>query len=239
MSRSKGNKLRWVVGIHSVMEALSVNPGWVEEVYVQEDKSQQLSEVVQLAQKKSLKVKERKRPFFADLSEGHQGVAVSLNQRPRWDGTLKETSIVAFLDEITDPHNLGAILRTAWLMNVEVLFIPKNRAAGLTPTTCKVASGGAEHVPIEEVHFTSQAEELKKQGYWIFGLSEKGEQVLPQMDLPGKMALVLGAEGSGLRSSTQKMCDELVRVPQSSAKASYNASVAFSLATYEFFRKQF
>lgn len=219
------------------MEALSVHPDWVEEVFVQEGKTQQLADFVQLAQKKSLKVKERKRTFFADLSEGHQGVAVSMKDRPRWDGKLKERSVVAFLDEITDPHNLGAILRTAWLMNVEVLFVPKNRAVGLTPTVCKVASGGAEHVPIEEAHFTSQAEDLKKQGYWIFGLSEKGGQTLPQMKLPEKVALILGAEGSGLRTSTQKLCDELVRLPQSSAKASYNASVAFSLATYEFFRQ--
>ena len=233
--KSSKNPLRWVVGIHSCREALLSHPQWVEEVAVQDSKDQDLAEFEELSKKKSLKFKFVGKKFLNNIAESHQGVAVALSDRPRWDdkASQKQRSLVVFLDGITDPHNLGAILRTAWLLEVDGIFIPKERSVDLTPIACKVASGGAEHVPIDPVHFGSQLDWFKKEGYWIFGLSEEGKGLLPQVNFPEKTVLIVGAEDKGLRASTAKFCDELIQIPQTAGGSSYNASVAFAISAYE------
>jgi len=228
---------RWVVGTHSCFEALASRADWVEEVVCLEGKefSEAEAKCLKPFQKKS---QIRGKGFFDKLSEVHQGIAVRLSERPRWGEGHPQKPLVAFLDGLNDPHNLGAILRTGWLFDMGGLFLPKNRTVTLTPTVAKIASGGAEHVPIEEVHFQSQTEGLKKQGYWIFGLSEKAEVSLFDVDLPKKTAFIMGAEGKGMRSSSENLCDQLVSIPQVTSAASLNVSVAFSLAVYEYQRQQ-
>ena len=228
---------RIVVGLHASREALNVNASWVQDLIIMEGQERELHPLVQLAQNKKIKVKNKGKKYFNALSEGHQGVAVVLNERPRWDDTMaeKDESLVVFLDGITDPHNLGAILRTAWLFNVDGIFIPKNRRVDLTPVVCKVASGGAEHVPVESCHFGSQLTWFKEQNYWVHGLREKGES-LPRQKTGGKTVLVVGAEGKGMRSSTENFCDQFVSIPQVESGSSFNASVAFSICAYEYTR---
>lgn len=240
MSRGR-NQARWVVGKHSVEEALRTNPQWASEVCIHEGRSNEFQSLQAMAKKNQVPFKEKGRKFFNGLADGHQGVAIAMNDRPRWDDSVaeKENSLVVFLDGITDPHNLGAILRTAWLLEVDGLFIPKNRAVDLTPVACKVASGGAEHVPVESCQFQSQLQWFKDQGYWVYGLSEKGQVLLPQQNPSNKTVLIVGAEGSGLRSSTEKFCDQLVSIPQVSGGSSYNASVAFAISAYEYSRHRF
>lgn len=238
MSRSKKNNNRWVVGQHASLEAIKHNPQWVGEVNFLEGKERDLESLVALAQKNKLTVKWRGKKHFNALAEGHQGVAVSMTDRPRWDDSLTENneSLVVFLDGITDPHNMGAILRTAWLMGVDGIFIPKDRAVDLTPVAAKVASGGAEHVPVESCHFASQLEWFKEKGYWVYALSEKGQVSLPQQKPSEKKVLVVGAEGKGIRKSTESFCDQFVSIPQVESGSSYNASVAFALCAYEYTR---
>lgn len=233
--------MRWVIGTHSAREAVQARSNWIHEVYIQEDKFRENQDIEELCKSHSIKVQSRGRKFFNNLAEGHQGVAVAVTERPRWDDekSEQEKSLVVFLDGITDPHNLGAILRTAWLLEVDGLFIPKDRRVDLTPVACKVASGGAEHVPVESVHFGSQLSWFKEQGYWIYGLSESGKMNLPQTNFPEKTVLIVGAEGKGLRSSTEKFCDELVHIPQATSGSSYNASVAFAMSAYECVRDRF
>lgn len=234
MSRNSGEQ-RTVVGLHSVEEAIKVNPQWVLEVSIMEGKDRECHHITQLCDKKKLKYKVRGKKHFNNLAEGHQGVAVTLSDRPRWqdEKAQQEESLVVFLDGITDPHNLGAILRTAWLLQVDGIFIPKNRRVDLTPVACKVASGGAEHVPVESCHFGSQLQWFKDQGYWVHGLRENGDVLLPQLKVGGKAVLVIGAEGKGMRSSTENFCDQFVSIPQVQTGSSYNASVAFALSAYE------
>ena len=142
------------------------------------------------------------------------------------------------LDGIEDPHNLGAILRTSWLTGVHGVLIPEDRAVGLTPTVHKVACGGVEHVPVEETtNFSNYAEDLKKKGYWIYGLSPRGKKSIFELDLPEKVVWAIGAEDKGMRVTTERLCDELVFIPQSSASASYNASVATAMALTETLRQ--
>lgn len=234
-------KTRWVIGTHACLEALKVNPQWIDELYVQEDKEREHQQIIGLSKKSRILVKTKGRKFFNALSDGSQGVAVSLTDRPRWDDSIaqKEQSLVVFLDGITDPHNLGAILRTSWLLEVDGLFIPKNRAVDLTPVVSKVASGGAEHIPVESCHFQTQLKWFKDQGYWVYGLSEKGNVLLPQQSPSVKTVLIVGAEGKGLRSSTENFCDQLVKIPQVASGSSYNASVAFAISAYEYSRHRF
>ncbi|NQZ20064.1 MAG: RNA methyltransferase, partial [Bdellovibrionales bacterium] len=178
MSKKKSSNLRWVIGIHSAEEALKERSDWVQEVLIQEDKDRELGFIQKLCEQRSVKFKTVGRKTLNNLADGHQGLAVAMNQRPLWDDSAidKEKSLVVFLDGITDPHNLGAILRTSWLLQVDGIFIPKDRRVDLTPVVCKVASGGAEHVPVNSVHFGSQLSWFKEQGFWIYGLSAKGSQ---------------------------------------------------------------
>lgn len=230
--RAGSSGQRWVVGTHACLEALKTHPDWVSEVAILDGRSPDplLEPSLQRFKKQT---KSRNKKFFSDLSEVHQGIAVKLTDRPQWQPSEASRQVVAMLDGLNDPHNLGAILRSAWLFDVKALFIPKNRTVSLTPTVCKIACGGAEHVPVEEVHFQSQIDEFKKQGFWVYGLSEKAKVPLPQMSFAEKSVLVIGAEGSGLRSSTLKQCDELVAIPQVDAGASLNASIAFAVVAYE------
>lgn len=239
--RNASSSQRWVIGQHAVYEAIKVHPGWVDAVHMQEDRQRELQSIEQICAAKRVPIRLQTKKYFGSMPEGHQGIAVTMNDRPRWDeaSAKKEKSLVAFLDGITDPHNLGAILRSAWLLEVDGIFIPKNRAVDLTPVTCKVASGGAEHVPVEAVHFQSQIQWFKDQGYWIFGFSEESQTVLPKHKFPEKSVIIIGAEGKGIRSSTENFCDQHLRIPQADSGSSYNASVAFAISAYEFHRQNF
>ena len=233
------DKARWVIGIHSCMETLKVRPKAVREILLREkwQDSQQLRDISDLAAEKRITVKTQSPTLLDRLGSGHQGVALAATESPTVDWTALEgraQASVILLDGIEDPHNLGAILRTAWLTGAAALVIPADRAVGLTPTVCKVASGGAEHVPVEVVSsLPSQIEDLKKLGFWVFGLAEAGTRMPWEFKLQGKVAWVVGSEGSGLRVPTERACDELVRLPQIASGSSYNASVAAAMAMME------
>jgi len=233
------SKGRWVIGQHAVEEAVKTHPGWVQELVFLEGRQREADQFSQQFSGRLPRIQFRGKKFLTDLGEGHQGLAARLSDRPRFaDDKLPEKSLVVFLDGLTDPHNLGAVLRSAWLMGAQALFIPKNRAVDLTPVAARVASGAAEHVPVETCHFISQLEWFKKQGYWVYGLSEKADQSLPKVQFAERSVLVVGAEGSGVRSSTAPLCDVSLSIPQVCQGPSYNASVAFAICAYDRARQQ-
>ena len=241
--RRERDKARWVIGIHSVEEVLKVRPRAIRELWLREKHldSQQLREIGDQAERLKIPIVTKTAAFLDKLGSGHQGVACAVTETPKidWD-ELKECSkaIVILLDGIEDPHNLGSILRTAWLTGVKAILIPADRAVGLTPTVCKIASGGAEHVAVEACsNLASELQTLKDAGFWSYGLSEKGERVPWEFDLDGKVAWVVGNEGSGLRVPTERACDELVRIPQVDSGSSYNASIALSMALMDTVRQ--
>lgn len=230
-----------MIGTHSCFEAIKVRPQWVDEVNILEGQHRDNESIIDLCKKKKIPLKEKGKKFFNTLPGGHQGVLVKMNNSPQWseECAQKEESLVVFLDGIEDPHNLGSILRTSWLLGVDGIFIPKNRRVDLTPVVCKVASGGVEHVPVESCHFGSQLEWFKEQGYWIYGLKEQGDVLLPQQNAARKSVLIVGSEGSGIRSSTENFCDQFFIIPQVEGGSSYNASVAFALSAYEMTRSRY
>jgi 23S rRNA (guanosine2251-2'-O)-methyltransferase len=126
------------------------------------------------------------------------------------------------------------MLRTGWLTGVAGILIPDDRAVGLTPSVCKVASGGAEHVPVESfTNLPSAIQDLKNAGFWVYGLSEKGVRKPWEFKLPKKVAWIVGSEGGGMRITTERACDELVKIPQVESGSSYNAAVAMAMALAE------
>lgn len=234
---------RVIVGNHAIKEALIVRPKQVKGFWLKNgwENSVDLRELEELARKNKVQVDTRQESVIDKFGSSHQGAALFVDGAPELDMNALENfdqSVVLMLDGIEDPHNLGAILRTSWLTGAHGVLIPEDRAVGLTPTVHKVACGGAEHVPVEETtNFANYAEELKKKGYWIFGLSPRGKRSIFELDLPAKVVWAIGAEDKGLRVTTERLCDELVFIPQSSASASYNASVATAMALTETLRQ--
>ncbi len=178
-------------------------------------------------------------------SERHQGVVARVEPLARshsLDDTLDAVAgapLLLVLDGVTDPHNLGACLRVADAAGVHAVVAPKDHAAGLSATVSKVASGAAETVPYLMVtNLARSLNELKERGIRIVGTADTAPRTLYEADLTGPLALVLGAEGSGMRQLTAKTCDELVRLPMHGAVESLNVSVASGICLYEAVRQR-
>jgi 23S rRNA (guanosine2251-2'-O)-methyltransferase len=172
----------------------------------------------------------------------HQGIVALTRPRPvRTEADLNDLAdahVVLALDQISDPQNLGTILRSAAFFGVDALLVMKNRAAEVSPLVARVAVGGAELVPIFRItNLARSLEILKGLGFWIYGLDERGDSTLAQAEFDAKTVLVVGAEGEGLRHRTKQLCDSLVRIPGGPAGlASLNAGVATAVALAEVFR---
>lgn len=179
-------------------------------------------------------------------SHGHQGVAARVEAVQQvnslddlLDSLTDENPLILVLDGVTDPHNLGACLRVADGAGVHAVIAPKDHAAGINATVAKVASGAAETVPYFMVtNLARTLNELKERNIWVVGTSDTAEKSIYQMDLKGPVALVLGAEGDGIRQLTRKTCDELVQIPMKGAVESLNVSVASAVCLYEALRQR-
>lgn len=230
---------RWVVGIHSCEETFKIRPKTIRELWLRQDweSSQQLAAIAASAEHFRVKIHAKSPGQLDQIGGGNQGVALAVTQNPELDWADLEAEgkkVVLICDGLEDPQNLGSILRTAWLTGVDAVFIPEDRAVGLTPAVCKIASGGAEHVPVEVAsNLPNEMKRLKDLGFWIYGLSEKGTRKPWEFKLPEKTAWVIGSEGGGMRITTERACDELVRIPQVASGSSYNASIAAAMALSE------
>lgn len=177
----------------------------------------------------------------------HQGVAaqvaaydyLELEELLTQAQAITDSPVLLAADGITDPHNLGAIIRTAEALGAQGLVIPQRRAAGITSVVAKVAAGALEHFSVARVVNLNQAlEQLKSAGFWIYGLAATASQPLPTVEFQGAVVLVVGAEGSGLSLLTQRYCDFLVSVPLQGKTPSLNASVAAGMGLYEIYRQR-
>jgi 23S rRNA (guanosine2251-2'-O)-methyltransferase len=178
-------------------------------------------------------------------SHGHQGVAAKVEPLPQANSlddlldNLSDTPLLLVLDGVTDPHNLGACLRVADGAGAQAVIAPKDHAAGINATVAKVASGAAETVPYFMVtNLARTLGELKERNIWCIGTSDDAPKTIFQVDLTGPVALVLGAEGHGMRQLTRKTCDELVRIPMRGAVESLNVSVASGVCLFEALRQR-
>ena len=185
---------------------------------------------------------------LSQLTQGanHQGIAAQISPYKYWELTklierAKQSSdpVIVIIDGIEDPHNLGAIIRTAEALGAEGMVIPQRRAAGVTSTVMKVAAGALENLAIARVVNLNQAiVKLKEAGFWIYGTTADTDTMLHQTNFSGAVGLVVGSEGKGLSQLTEKNCDQLVAIPLAGKTPSLNASVAAAIALYEVFRQR-
>lgn len=237
-------KGRCVVGIHAVNELLKVRPRGVSTLWIRDrfEDHQDLKKIHETATHNKIRIQLQSPGALDKITSAHQGVMAFTEQQPEIDwNALKtqEKAVLIALDEVEDPHNLGAVMRTAWLFGAQGILLPDNRTASLSPAVSKVAQGAAEHIPVEQdSSLPQQLERLKEMGFWILGLSHKGKQPLFKLEVPQKVVWVLGSESSGLRKSVEGVCDDLISIPQSDPEASFNVSVAAAVALAETFRQR-
>ncbi len=230
---------RQVTGTHAIAELLAMHPKTIQVVLLQTNwrSSAELRNFAEKLEARKIKIEEKSEQQLQEISRSHQGAVAFSDHTLSFEYQTHNWGahgLILALDGVEDTHNLGAVLRTSWLMGVNGLIIPEDRAVGLTATVHKVACGGVEHVPVHRTNqFSTPFEALKKEGFWVFGLSHKAEKTIYDLKIPEKVVWVLGAEDKGLRGTTEKACDELVSIPQLSPNASYNVSVSAALALGE------
>jgi 23S rRNA (guanosine2251-2'-O)-methyltransferase len=237
-------------GIHAVQASLDYDRDSLLEVYRdRERRDQRLEKLVEALRKQGLPVHDTTRKELDKLAgeAHHQGIVARVRVPPTLneqdldrllDG-LDVPPLLLVLDGVTDPHNLGACLRTADAVGVHAVITPRDRSVGLTATARKVASGAAETVPFVQVtNLARSLKGLQERGIWLVGLAGEEASDLYQTDLKGPMAIVMGAEGAGLRRLTRETCDLLARIPMVGTVESLNVSVAAAVTLYEAFRQR-
>jgi 23S rRNA (guanosine2251-2'-O)-methyltransferase len=235
-----------VFGKHSVRAVLLSRPGSVTRLLLAGKESYH-EDLVKLARRANIEPEWLEWPEFRRAGgvsddDKHQGVVVLTRPRPMLTegdlGRLADARVVLALDQISDPQNLGAILRSAAFFGVDATLLMKNRAAEISPLVARVAVGGAELVTTFRItNLARSLEILQGMGFWIYGLDERGERTLAQTRFDAKTVLVVGAEGEGLRQRTKTFCDALVRIPGGrTGLESLNAGVATAVALAEVFR---
>lgn len=237
-------------GLHAVRAVLTRRPGDVLKLTIAAARDDaRVRELREIAAARGLRPLEATAAALDAATGGaaHQGVVAEVRPSAPLDEnslldlltTQPGPALILVLDGVSDPHNLGACLRTADAAGATAVVAPRDRAAGLTPVARKVAAGAAETVPFAQVTNLARAlRDLKDAGLWIAGTAEDGEMELFDADLTGPLALVMGSEGKGLRRLTRECCDFNVRLPMQGSVASLNVSVAAGVALYEALRQR-
>lgn len=235
----KSNTSLFLYGTHPCVAALKNPKRIVEKVFVTH-----MSTIADLPIGKTKVECVDKKILEAKLPAGavHQGIALQVQPLPVYSldelEDLQENACVVVLDQVTDPHNVGAIIRSAAVFGACCVVVPERYAPKETGVLAKSASGALELVPLCHVKNLSQAiKTLQSFGFWTVGFAETGTKTLNDIDLKGKIALVLGAEGDGMRRLTKEMCDFFVRLPTSENFSTLNVSNAAAIALYERFRQ--
>lgn len=240
----------FIFGLHSVEALLQNQPERITRLCVYQERSDKKIEAIVLAaKKKGIPVDQLSRQELDRMTQeaNHQGV-VAFCTKPRAYGesdlknllgNLTVPPFVLVLDGVQDPHNLGACFRSADAAGVHAIIAPKDKSASITPVVSKVACGAAETVPFVQVtNLVRGLEIIKEMGIWVYGAAAEAEQTLYQVDLAGPTAMVLGAEGSGLRRLTREHCDVLLKIPMFGSVSSLNVSVATGIFLFEGVRQR-
>ncbi len=238
---ARGHQPIWLYGRHPVLAALANPDRKVEKILatkeVAERHAAEFGNRVQIVPREELA---QRLPAGAV----HQGLAalVAPLEEPSLEDILArcgEDALILALDQVTDPHNVGAILRSAAAFGVAGLVVTERNAPADTGVLAKAASGALELVPlVRAVNLARTLEQLKEAGFWLYGLDERGDTSIGELDLGGRVCIVLGAEGEGLRRLTAEKCDRLVTIPTKAALAALNVSNAAAVAAYEWARRR-
>jgi 23S rRNA (guanosine2251-2'-O)-methyltransferase len=232
-----------LAGIHPVAEALRAGRPLERVLIARGAGGPRLQEIIDLARQGAVPLRFEPRPSLDRLagSAAHQGVvALGAAQKYRsLDDIAATARLLVFLDGVEDPHNLGAVIRTSHAAGADAIVIPERRAAGLTETVAKAAAGALEHLPVVRVGNINRAlDEIKKSGFWIYGVDERGDQDYDQVKYAEPAALVFGGEGKGMHEMVRKRCDAVVRIPVAGPISSLNVSVAAGIVLFDWKRRQ-
>jgi len=241
-----------ITGIHAIKEALEADRAFDRIVIVRGRQDTRIEEIVQLARKRNVSVRFEDRSQLDRLadSKDHQGIVGLVAARAA--ATLEdildaanrgagrgEKGLIVLLDGVEDPHNLGAIIRTALAAGAHGVVIPERRATGLTDTVARSSAGAIAHLPVAKVtNLARTMEELKEAGYWLVGLDERADKTYTEVDYNSPMGIVLGGEGQGLHDLTRKRCDFVVSLPTIGPVKSLNVSVAAGVVLFEALRQR-
>lgn len=239
-----------LAGIHPVKHALDAGEALDELIVIKGKSHPRLDELVHLARKAKVRVSFAPKEALERLAEGvpHQGVVAKVAMKGQvnfkdWlvDMESLDSALVLLLDQVTDPHNLGACIRTAEAAGCTGVVIPKDHAAGLdSPVVAKAACGALSRIPVLRVTNLARAmKDLQDVGFWISGLAGEAKQGIDDVQFSGKNALVMGAEGEGMRRLVRESCDQLLKIQMPGKVESLNVSVATGIALFEVVRQQF
>tara|TARA_R110002167_G_scaffold101150_9_gene263791 strand:- start:1250 stop:1984 length:735 start_codon:yes stop_codon:yes gene_type:complete len=240
---------QYCFGIHAVTSILQRQASRVKRILVQQERQdQRIQRLLALAAEQGVEVSVIERKALDRLVEGsHQGVVAEVEALQARNETflerlleqLDEAPFLLVLDGVTDPHNLGACLRTADAAGVHAVIAPKDRSAPLNATVLKVACGAADTVPyIVVTNLARTLKQLQQSGVWITGTAGEAEMLVSEVALTGPVALVMGAEGSGMRRLTRENCDQLIKIPMAGSVSSLNVSVAAGVCLFEAVRQR-
>jgi 23S rRNA (guanosine2251-2'-O)-methyltransferase len=234
-------------GINVISEALKADPARIERICVERgQKNPRLQEIIELARQNHVRISFEERSWLDRKSGGerHQGILCYIAEFATFEAEdivarAKKPGLIVVLDGIEDPHNLGAILRSAEAADADGVFVPQHRSAGLTASVVKASAGAASHAKVARIKNVAQILEfLKKSGYWIAGFDAASDLPVWKADFTVPTALVMGNEGSGLHRLVKEKCDFLVSLPIRGNVGSYNVSVAAGIALYEVLRQR-
>lgn len=233
-----------LLGVNPVREALLAGRPLDRVLIAKGAGGQRLQEIIDLCRQAGIAIRFEPRPALDRAANNavHQGIVAFAAAAPvkRLDAAdFASTQLLVVLDGVEDPHNLGAIVRTANAAGAGAVLVPERRAAGLTETVVKAAAGAIEYTPIVRIVNVSRTlEDLKHRGFWIYGLDERGDHLHTDIDYATPAVLVFGGEGKGLHELVKKHCDFLVRIPMAGAIASLNVSVAAGVVLFEYRRRR-
>lgn len=239
-----------IFGIHAVTMRLQSAAESVQLIYLNDQRQDtRIEKIIGLAKQHQIQVNRCSNQQLQQYchSKKHQGIAAVCDAKAILNEQaldillqqLQQPALLLILDGITDPHNLGAILRSADAASVDAVITTKDKAVSINPTVSKVACGAAENVPfIQVTNLARTMQHLQNYGIWIYGTDGQAQQSVYQTDLRGSIALVMGAEGKGMRRLTREHCDHLVSLPMQGQVSSLNVSVATGVCLFEIIRQR-
>ena len=245
MNLTKDQEL--VCGINAVNEIISIRPSSVTTLFIEDDKGKRIQELDQLAKQNNIEVVLQDSSFFQKkFSEmNHQSVAIICHKRLEENENFlenlfkKKNLLLLILEHITDPHNVGACIRTAAAAGVDAIIVPKNRSCHLTPTVRKISSGGAELIPFVIVtNIVRTINKLQSEGVMIYGTDIKASKLHNEITYGDKSALIIGSEDKGLKRLTLENCDAIIKVNMPGRIESLNASVSTGIMLFQMINQQ-
>ena len=210
----------------------------IHKAYIIKQNTPIVEKIIEKLRAKNVEIEFVNKDFFDKIDMNHQGVMVEVDSyNYKSINDIKDAKRLILLDKIEDPHNLGAIIRSAESFGFDAVIIPERRSAKVTPTVYKTSAGAINNIDLVMVtNLNKTIEKLKENGFWVYGLAGEATSKLSETDLSGKVALVVGNEADGISRLTREKCDSLVKIPMIGKVNSLNASVASAIAMYEVIR---